>query len=36
MSAYRQILFHIVFRTKGSEKTINFKMKLSDFLKNTV
>jgi len=23
MSAYRQILYHIVFRTKGSEKTIN-------------
>ena len=22
MSAYRQILYHIVFRTKGSEKTI--------------
>jgi len=22
MSAYRQILFHIVFRTKRSEKTI--------------
>ena len=23
MSAYRQILYHIVFRTKGSEKSIN-------------
>ena len=23
MSAYRQILYHIVFRTKGSKKTIN-------------
>ena len=23
MSAYRQILYHIVFRTKGSENTIN-------------
>ena len=23
MSAYRQILYHIVFRTKSSEKTIN-------------
>ena len=23
MSAYRQILYHIVFRTKGSERTIN-------------
>ena len=23
MSAFRQILYHIVFRTKGSEKTIN-------------
>jgi REP element-mobilizing transposase RayT len=23
MSAYRKILYHIVFRTKGSEKTIN-------------
>ena len=23
MSSYRQILYHIVFRTKGSEKTIN-------------
>ena len=25
MSAYRQILYHIVFRTKGSKKTINLK-----------
>ena len=25
MSAYRQILYHIVFRTKASEKTINQK-----------
>ena len=23
MSAYRQILYHIIFRTKGSVKTIN-------------
>jgi len=23
MSAYRQILYHIIFRTKNSEKTIN-------------
>ena len=23
MSAYRQIIYHIIFRTKGSEKTIN-------------
>jgi len=25
MSAYRQILYHLVFRTKGSERTINQK-----------
>jgi len=25
MSAYRQIFYHIVFRTKGSEKTINME-----------
>ena len=34
MSAYRQILFHIVFRTKGSEKTINLIH--SDKLKNYI
>jgi len=34
MSAYRQILYHIVFRTKGSEKTINLAH--SDKLKNYI
>jgi REP element-mobilizing transposase RayT len=34
MSAYRQILYHIVFRTKGSGKTINLFH--SDKLKNYI
>jgi len=34
MSAYRQILYHIVFRTKGSEKTINLTH--SNKLKNYI